>query len=231
MVNKKGFRNIARAIDRKKIYLFFWFSCTSRRQLHYHSQRRDPKESVTRPSSNYYEYESVMRSLPYTSGGSSSSRLVDNNSNVLTRQGEFHSSPTYHHTYIQQPVRLTHTHILSSCLVSGGITPSTAAVVTTTTLNNNNNSAVRNQQQQSSHHHPVSPAKSSNYTQYNYGSGDIQDQNSVHLQPHRRPMTNNIYTSSIYQNHQQHQRQSSQGPYITQVTIRDNQHMIQSPNI
>lgn len=60
----------------------------SRRQLHYHSQRRDSKESVVRPSSNYYEYESVMRSLPYTSGADNASRLVDNNSNSLTRQGE-----------------------------------------------------------------------------------------------------------------------------------------------
>lgn len=123
---------------------------------------------------------------------------------------------------------LTHTHILSSCLVSGGITQSTAAVVTTTTTLNNNNSTVRNQQQQSSHHHPVLSVKSSNFTQYNYSSGDIQDQNCVHLQLHRRPMAH--HASSIYQNHQ-HQRQLSQGPYITQVTIRDNHHIVKSPNI
>lgn len=72
----------------------------SRRQLHYHSQRRDPKESVARPSSNYYEYESVMRSLPYTSAGSGVSRLVDKNSNSLTRQGELAPPLTNHRTYV-----------------------------------------------------------------------------------------------------------------------------------
>lgn len=79
------------------MYLYF----NSRRQLHYHSQRRDPKENVARPSSNYYEYESVMRSLPYSSsGGGGTSRLVDNNSNSLTRQGELSPSPTNQRTYV-----------------------------------------------------------------------------------------------------------------------------------
>lgn len=73
----------------------------SRRQLHYHSQRRDPKESVARPSSNYYEYESVLRSLPYSSGGGGgASRLLDNNSNTLSRQGELSPSPTNQRTYV-----------------------------------------------------------------------------------------------------------------------------------
>lgn len=86
--------------------LIFFFLCpiNSRRQLHYHSQRRDPKETVARPSSNYYEYESVMRSLPYTSsgggGGGGVSRLVDNNSNSLNRQGELPPSPTIQRTYV-----------------------------------------------------------------------------------------------------------------------------------
>ncbi|XP_050530770.1 partitioning defective 3 homolog isoform X2 [Daktulosphaira vitifoliae] len=68
----------------KSVSCYYDTDDESRRQLHYHSQRRDPKESVVRPSSNYFEYESVMRSLPYSGG---SSRLVDNNSNSLVRQG------------------------------------------------------------------------------------------------------------------------------------------------
>jgi len=81
-------------IKQKFIYLFWFFSTISRRQLHYHSQRRDSKESVVRPSSNYYEYESVMRSLPYTSGTDqlNAPRQLDNNSNSLTRQCELSSS-------------------------------------------------------------------------------------------------------------------------------------------
>ncbi|XP_027843482.2 partitioning defective 3 homolog isoform X6 [Aphis gossypii] len=174
----------------------------SRRQLHYHSQRRDPKESVARPSSNYYEYESVMRSLPYTTGGAS--RLVDNNSNSLTRQ-------------------------------VGSVTQ-TAAVAA---MNNNNNGDARNQKQQSlsRHHYPVPVTKSPNYALYNYG-GDVQGHNSVqqqqqHQLQHRGPTKNNNYASGMYHHHQQQQQRSSpqQGPYITQVTIRDNKHIIQSPNI
>ncbi|VVC45881.1 Hypothetical protein CINCED_3A001311 [Cinara cedri] len=164
----------------------------SRRQLHYHSQRRDPKESVTRPSSNYYEYESVMRSLPYTSD-SSTSRLVDNNS--LTRH-------------------------------SGGD-------VTKASKNNNmnNNSA---QQKSSRQHYPI--AKSSNYTTYNSFSEDSsggQNGSMKQLQSSRKVSTNNNnYADGAHHHYnEEQQRPSPQGPYITQVTIRDNQHIIQSPNI
>ncbi|XP_025203351.1 partitioning defective 3 homolog isoform X5 [Melanaphis sacchari] len=174
----------------------------SRRQLHYHSQRRDPKESVARPSSNYYEYESVMRSLPYTTGGAS--RLVDNNSNSLTRQVD-------------------------------SVTQ-TAAVAA---MNNNKNGVARSQKQQSlsRHHYPVPATKSPNYALYNY-SGDAQGHNSVQQQQQQQPLhrgsaNNNNYASVMYHQHQQQLQRSSpqQGPYITQVTIRDNKHIIQSPNI
>uniref|UniRef100_A0A2S2P9F5 Partitioning defective 3 n=1 Tax=Schizaphis graminum TaxID=13262 RepID=A0A2S2P9F5_SCHGA len=173
----------------------------SRRQLHYHSQRRDPKESVARPSSNYYEYESVMRSLPYTTGGAS--RLVDNNSNSLTRQ-------------------------------VGSVTQ-TAAVAA---MNNNKNGVARSQKQQMSrHHYPVPVTKSPNYALYNY-SADAQGNNSIQqqqqLQHRGSTNNNNNYASGMYHHQQQQQQLRSspqQGPYITQVTIRDNKHIIQSPNI
>ncbi|XP_027843478.2 partitioning defective 3 homolog isoform X3 [Aphis gossypii] len=186
---------------KKPVSCYYDTDDESRRQLHYHSQRRDPKESVARPSSNYYEYESVMRSLPYTTGGAS--RLVDNNSNSLTRQGSV---------------------------------TQTAAVAA---MNNNNNGDARNQKQQSlsRHHYPVPVTKSPNYALYNYG-GDVQGHNSVqqqqqHQLQHRGPTKNNNYASGMYHHHQQQQQRSSpqQGPYITQVTIRDNKHIIQSPNI
>lgn len=65
----------------------------SRKQLQYHSQRRNSKESIARPSSNYYEYESLMKSLPYINSVednnvSGAMNLVDNNSNSLIRQGQ-----------------------------------------------------------------------------------------------------------------------------------------------
>lgn len=74
-------------------------------------------------------------------------------------------------------------------------------------------------------------AKFFNYGTYNYG--DVrghQNDNITQQQLHRMSSTsnNNNYPSTMYQ---QKQRSSQQGPYITQVTIRDNQHIIQSPNI
>ncbi|XP_025408039.1 partitioning defective 3 homolog isoform X4 [Sipha flava] len=194
----------------------------SRRQLHYHSQRRDPKESVARPSSNYYEYESVMRSLPYTSGGGGggASRLVDNNSNTLTRQG--------------------------------GVTPTAvaAAASNNSSSSNSNNAgggnAVRNLQQQqqpsSRHHYPVAAANTAPPSNYSYGYDASQGHSGAQKQQHRGSATDGKHAAgAMYYHHNHHQKQqqrqqqpqrsSPQGPYITQVTIRDNQHIIQSPNI
>lgn len=135
---------------------------------------------------------------------------------------------------VTQSLSLTHTytHTLLPCLV-GSVTQ-TAAVAATN--NNNKNGAGRSQKQQSSrHHYPVPATKSPNYALYNYGSSDAQGHNSMQQQQqlqHRGPTNHNNYVSGMY-HHQQQQPRSSpqQGPYITQVTIRDNKHIIQSPNI
>lgn len=142
----------------------------------------------------------------------------------------------YSRWHVTQSLSLiyTYTHTLLPCLV-GSVTQ-TAAVAA---MNNNNNGDARNQKQQSlsRHHYPVPVTKSPNYALYNYG-GDVQGHNSVqqqqqHQLQHRGPTKNNNYASGMYHHHQQQQQRSSpqQGPYITQVTIRDNKHIIQSPNI
>lgn len=104
----------------------------------------------------------------------------------------------------------------------------------TTMASKNNNGSLNigsRSQQSSSHHHHF--AKSSNFAGHNY-SGDLQTHNSTHQQLHRGSTSNDNYTGNIYHQQsqkQQQQRTSPQGPYITQVTIRDNQNIIQSPNI
>jgi len=139
---------------------------------------------------------------------------------------------------VTQSLSLTHTYTntLLPCLV-GSVTQ-TAAVAATN--NNNKNGAGRSQKQQSSrHHYPVPASKSPNYALYNYGSSDAQGHNNMQQQQqqlqHRGPTNNNHFAGGMYHNHnhQQQQQRSSpqQGPYITQVTIRDNKHIIQSPNI
>ncbi|XP_050439325.1 partitioning defective 3 homolog isoform X2 [Adelges cooleyi] len=165
---------------KKPVSCYYDTDDESRRQLHYHSQRRDPKESVARPSSNYYEYESVMRSLPYSG---SASGLVDSNSNTLIRQG--------------------------STQTNGG--------------------SARGPRQ-SPRCYPVAK---SNYPLYNY-SGDTQGGQQVGgAQSHQRSTNinnnNHVGNSNMYQRSSPH----GPGPYITQVTIRDNNHhnIIQSPNI
>lgn len=96
--------------------------------------------------------------------------------------------------------------------------------------NINNNSG---QHKPSRHHYPM--AKSSNYASYNSFSDDGlggHNGSTQQLQSSRKVSTNNNnYGDGIHNHYNEEQRRSPQGPYITQVTIRDNQHIIQSPNI
>lgn len=105
-------------------------------------------------------------------------------------------------------------------LLVGGVTQTTACAVS----NNNNNAVCSSQQLPSRHQYPNAGAKSSNYAMYKYGSNSHND--NIPQQSHRN-LTSNNYSSTLYHLHQR----TSHGPYITQVTIRDNQHIIQSPNI
>lgn len=58
---------------------------SSRRQQHYHSQRRDNREPSHRPVSNFYEYESVQAVLR--------GQTMDTNCNSLPRRSEI--APTH----------------------------------------------------------------------------------------------------------------------------------------
>lgn len=132
--------------------------------------------------------------------------------------------------YSRRTLLTSHSHTLSPCLVGGGVTRTTASI-----FNNNigNNTASHSQQSSSHHHHyPKAARKSSNYAMHNYGE-DPQIRNSHQHQSHRESTTNNNnFNSNMYHRQSQKQlRTSPQGPYITQVTIRDNQRVIQSPNI
>lgn len=111
------------------------------------------------------------------------------------------------------------------CLVGSGVTQTATAA-----FNNNHRTITRSGQPPpplSRQHYPAS----SNYSQYDYGNIDdtqSRQNGNPQQQSHRNSMPNNNYPGTMYQ---QQSRSSPQGPYITQVTIRDNQHVIQSPNI
>lgn len=63
----------------------------SRRQQHYHSQRRDNREPHQRPVSNFYEYESVqsvIRSSHHRDEGVKSNQLRDESMRFTQHQDE-----------------------------------------------------------------------------------------------------------------------------------------------
>lgn len=59
----------------------------SRRQQHYHSQRRDNREHHQRPVSNFYEYESIQSMMRTNQQPRTGTTVqVDANSNSLPRR-------------------------------------------------------------------------------------------------------------------------------------------------
>lgn len=71
----------------------------SRRQQHYHSQRRDNRESHQRPVSNFYEYESVQAVMR-----ANQHRMMDNgNTNSLPRRSPQNGAPPSHGQHSSRP--------------------------------------------------------------------------------------------------------------------------------
>ncbi|XP_052131025.1 partitioning defective 3 homolog isoform X2 [Frankliniella occidentalis] len=71
----------------------------SRRQQHYHSQRRDNRESHQRPVSNFYEYESVQAMMR-----ANQHRMMDNgNTNSLPRRSPQNGVPPSHGQHSSRP--------------------------------------------------------------------------------------------------------------------------------
>ncbi|XP_046994334.1 partitioning defective 3 homolog [Schistocerca americana] len=106
----------------------------SRRQQHYHSQRRDSRELHQRPASNFYEYESVqavMRANQQLRGAGAP--LVDANSNSLPRgrrEGETQDGrvmvngpavgSNYHRMYQPAPAKSINVHRVATGAIHWG---------------------------------------------------------------------------------------------------------------
>uniref|UniRef100_A0A8D9FIE7 CCR4-NOT transcription complex subunit 4 n=1 Tax=Cacopsylla melanoneura TaxID=428564 RepID=A0A8D9FIE7_9HEMI len=143
----------------------------NRRQQHYHSQRRDPRESNHRPVSNFYEYESVQVMMR-----SQGANPIYDHSNSLPRRNDL---PNIHGMSPQS---------------GGGYSPNARAY---------------------QNHTPPNSHYNHRMSMYSPTSGNKQPQahyrNSIHgVTPDYK---------------------SKQGPFVTQVTIRDHQAIPNGPKV
>ncbi|XP_075237372.1 par-3 family cell polarity regulator [Lycorma delicatula] len=140
----------------------------SRRQQHYHSQRRDNRELSHRPVSNFYEYESVQAVM----------RNHDTNCNSLPRRPDF-DIPVPTHGLSNIPSGYTHGSG-SSRLYQPFNTNSHYY----NTSNNNNNNINSNSNSNTNIHHMMQQSSSSSTSSSSY-----------HLQNHRNSATSNLLSS------------------------------------